>query len=493
MSFVPKKFSILIVDDNPRNIQVAAGFLKPIGYHIAFARNGLSALEKLHKKKFDLILLDVMMPDMDGYEVCRRLKLNQETIDIPIIFLTANNDAESVAKAFDVGGIDFLSKPFNASELQARVKTHLNLQHAQEVMATNNTELRENRKKLEEANATKDKFFSIIAHDLRSPFNTLLGFTEYLEKEFYTISSEKSFDMIKQIKKTARGTYFLLENLLEWSRSQTGKMPPKPITINLRDIITDCVGMAQTSANKKHISLRAEISDKLPAYIDENMIRTVIRNLISNAIKFTPHGGEILVGVADGLKYYRVYVQDNGVGIKNSVQKTLFNVDSHCSTMGTDREKGTGLGLILCKEFVEKNGGTIEVESELNMGTRFLFTVKKDENAIVEIPNFDNISPLLSEEKFTNTGNRPPLPPATQDILVPIEISEELKEEFNRIKETYIMGRIDSFADAIAKIGKAQDNAVLVNWSGKIKAATDMFDIEKINQHMQEFERFCFK
>ena len=200
---------VLIVDDVTKNIQLVANFLKQAGYDINFAISGKTAIKHIKKARFDLILLDIMMPEMDGFEVCKKLKSEDETKDIPVIFLTAKTDIDSITQAFKAGGVDYITKPFNKAELLARVKTHLELQHQ--------------KRNLKELNATKDKFFSIIAHDLKSPLNHLLGLSEILQKELESAGSDEIIKIANLINKSAKSGRLLLENLLEWSRSQ-GRM-----------------------------------------------------------------------------------------------------------------------------------------------------------------------------------------------------------------------------------------------------------------------------
>jgi len=172
-----ERFRILIVDDVPKNIQVAANILQRQGYHMAFAQNGKAALSQIRANCFDLVLLDIMMPEMDGFEVCMEMKNAPETKDIPIIFLTAKTDTDSIVKAFELGAMDYVTKPFNGAELLSRVKTHLELNHT--------------RRKLVEANASKDKFFSIIAHDLKNPFNAMIGLSRMLLTRYDKIGRRK--------------------------------------------------------------------------------------------------------------------------------------------------------------------------------------------------------------------------------------------------------------------------------------------------------------
>lgn len=241
--------------------------------------------------------------------------------------------------------------------------------------------IEEQNQQLEELNATKDKFFSIIAHDLKNPFGVILATTEFMTNPNYHLSMEEYIDFSKDINQTARVLFNLLENLLTWARSQRGQIPYQPDMVNVNELINNNCMMLQQQAESKKIHLKTDLEDNLIAYIDENMITTVIRNLMTNAIKFTNEKGEITVKSRDyNDKFIQISVRDNGVGIAEDVIKKLFRIDVNVTTAGTSQEKGTGLGLILCKEFVEKNGGKIWVESEIGKGSKFKFTIPKNKN-----------------------------------------------------------------------------------------------------------------
>jgi len=231
------------------------------------------------------------------------------------------------------------------------------------------------RKELESLNTTKDKFFAIIAHDLKNPFSTVLGLSELLAKEFESFEPDKLKVFIEQIYKYSNNTFNLLENLLQWSMLQTGRMPLRPKLIDLKGLVDENIELLRGNALQKGIRIETEIENDLFVYVDVSMITTVLRNLLSNAIKFTSQYGIIKIKVEKDDKMVKVSVIDNGVGISNQDIEKLFKIDSNPTTIGTSQEKGTGLGLILCKDFVERNGGKIWVESELEKGSRFIFVI----------------------------------------------------------------------------------------------------------------------
>lgn len=228
---------------------------------------------------------------------------------------------------------------------------------------------------LNQLNATKDKFFSIIAHDLRNPFITILGFSELLLNDFSDLTDDEKIYYINEMHKSAEISHNLLQNLLQWSRSQTGKIEFNPQKISLLEIILQNIELLKATALKKQILLVNEVSSQILVKADEDMISTVMRNLLTNALKFTNKNGSITISstVKDGK--VEISVKDTGIGMDENARKKLFRIDETLSTTGTDNETGTGLGLVLCKEFVEKHGGQISVVSELKKGSEFIFTL----------------------------------------------------------------------------------------------------------------------
>jgi len=235
--------------------------------------------------------------------------------------------------------------------------------------------VKESEMRLRELNATKDKFFSIIAHDLKSPFNSILGLSDLLVEQ----TKKKDYAGIEEyaiiIQNSSQLVMDLLSNLLEWSRSQTGRIEFNPEYTEMVKLINEVIELSGDSIRQKSISISKELPPKAIGFADKAMIGTVLRNLLSNAIKFTKPGGEIIISASIKPDSLLISVRDNGVGIKEDHLKRIFNIGESESTMGTQNEKGTGLGLILCKEFIEMHGGKIGVESELGKGSTFFFTI----------------------------------------------------------------------------------------------------------------------
>jgi signal transduction histidine kinase len=378
------KARILIVDDIPQNIQILGSVLTREQYQIAYAENGMIALSLVEQVDFDLILLDIMMPHMNGFEVCHQLKSNNRTKDIPIIFLTAVSDTKSIEQAFKIGGQDYVVKPFNFQELLSRVRTHLKLKQNNDAIRKQKAELELINNRLKQANISKDKFFSIIAHDLKNPFSDLTSLSELLKNNLNKYDFNKTKRFVKQIYKLSKKGYNLLENLLEWSRAQTGGIERKPEHINLRHLILNVLSNTANMAEKKDVELSCEVDETVEVYTDRNMLQTVIRNLVTNAIKFNKPKGKVVIkekrlnsdiNKKNEQKFSEVSIEDTGIGLAQSDLSKLFRIDVPNISIGKSKEKGTGLGLILCKEFVERNGGKMHVLSELDRGSIFSFTI----------------------------------------------------------------------------------------------------------------------
>lgn len=230
---------------------------------------------------------------------------------------------------------------------------------------------------LKELNASKDRFFSIIAHDLRNPFITLLGFSEMLIEDYFEFTDEEKVEYLKEMEKTSRSSYELLENLLQWSRAQTGRIKYEPEQLDFNKLLNDNIELLGKNSEMKDIDIKTETGESVFVYADNDMIMTVIRNLLTNALKFTQRGGEIKIGSTEEDEYFVFYVSDTGIGMPQEKADSIFCTDAIQTTSGTEGEKGSGLGLVLCKEFIVKHGGKIWVESEENKGTTFYFTLPK--------------------------------------------------------------------------------------------------------------------
>lgn len=353
--------TILIIDDNPTNISVLFDLLEKSNFKTLMALDGEQGVIHAENGQPDIILLDILMPGMDGFETCKILKDNPKTYRIPIIFMTAVTETEQKIKGFSLGAADYITKPFHHEEVISRIKTHLMIRRQQQ--------------KLEELNATKDKFFSIIAHDLRNPFNALVTATDFLIDSFEDLEKEVLKSFLIDINNTSNQTLNLLENLLNWARSQSGHLVTSPRLFRLAEVVEQNLLLISEKARKKSIAVNSSIDETQRVYADKNMVSTIFRNILSNAVKFTQEDGTIRISTDNRGSYVIIAISDNGIGISEENQQKLFKIDIKCTTLGADKETGTGLGLILCKEFVQKNGGEIWVESKPECGSTFFFTL----------------------------------------------------------------------------------------------------------------------
>jgi signal transduction histidine kinase len=356
-----KKPLILIVDDTPKNLQLLSNILHDKGYNICISTSGSQALESVNTEAPDLILLDIQMPVMNGFETFEALKLNPLAKHIPVIFLTAVVETEKIIQGFELGAVDYITKPFNIPELTARVATQI--------------EIKKSREKLIELNATKEKLFSIISHDLKSSLGSVLGVSDLLLENFDEYKSDKIKQIVSSIYQSSKNTFELLENLLDWSRLQTEKISRQIEKHDLKTIADNVCLLYNEIAENKGITLQNNIQIDTFVHCDINMTKTVLRNLISNAIKFTAVRGLVSLISNEDDSNVEIQVSDTGKGIPDENKPFLFSIEKNITTTGTNGEKGTGLGLMLCKELVEKQGGTIWVESELGKGSTFKFTL----------------------------------------------------------------------------------------------------------------------
>lgn len=369
MQINPAEFKLLVVDDVQTNVLLLKALLGKEGYGILVANNGQEALEVIRNENPDLILLDVMMPGMDGFEMAERLKSEEFRCEIPIIFLTALDDTQSIVNGFKLGVGDFISKPFRKEELMVRIKHQLSLVAARRIIEEKNEELRK-------TIAGRDKMYSVIAHDLRSPMASM---KMLLNTIMMSVEKDKIdpdiFDMLEMSNKTSEEVFSLLDNLLKWTKSQLGKLTVIPQKLDISGLADGVVEVMNSVAEVKHIKLIRTDHESFFVYVDIEMIKSILRNLISNAVKFSNPDSEIKVGIKAEDGKVIVSVTDSGKGIKKEDQHKLLKDSTHFTTYGTNSEEGSGLGLLLCRDFARKNGGELWFESEENLGSVFSFSL----------------------------------------------------------------------------------------------------------------------
>jgi len=361
-------YKILIVDDVVSNVLLLKILLTNEKFQVCTANCGNMCIEQAKKEKPDLILLDVMMPDINGFDTAVILKKDPETQDIPIIFLTALNNPSDLVHGFQVGANDFLTKPFNKEELVMRVMHQIQLVAAKRIIVRQNDELRRTIN-------NRDKMYSVIAHDLRSPMASI---RMVLNLAVNVVSPDmvgpEIFELLDKANRESEETHDLLDNLLKWTKSQTGRLNVVYQDFDLDEVVPGVVDIFTMIAEMKKISLQYIPSEeKITVHADNDMVKTVIRNFLSNAIKFTPEGKGIEVFFKREGDFARVSVRDHGVGIAADRVETIFHKGE--TTYGTGGEEGSGLGLQLCQDFARKNGGDAYVESVEGEGSTFSFTI----------------------------------------------------------------------------------------------------------------------
>ncbi|HBL72438.1 MAG TPA: hypothetical protein DD409_05955 [Bacteroidales bacterium] len=351
------------------------------------AEEALEIYDELKEDGYDIpvVISDYLMPAMRGDELL--IKVHEKNPKTLKILLTGHANIEGITNAINRANLyRYIPKPWDKDDLILTVREAVRSFLQEEEIKQKNAELQainENLEKLveertaalEQANATKDKFFSIIAHDMKDNFGGLLGYMEMLTTEYDRFGEEEKRAMVNTIDDLSQQLYKLLHNLLEWANIQTGTMAFNPSNFPLNAFILDEITLLNNYADAKGQTLMFKQSEEVMVFGDESMISSVLRNVVMNAVKFTAPKGAIEISVSKTGNQACVMVEDNGIGISPDNLKRLFKVNESVKTYGTNQESGTGLGLILCKEFIEKNGGTISITSEVGSGTTVTFTI----------------------------------------------------------------------------------------------------------------------
>lgn len=363
----PGDFTIFAVDDVLANIMLINMMLVRAGFKVEKSTDPTKVIEMAKQNPPDLFLLDVMMPQLNGWELAELIKSEPELKEVPIIFLTAFEDKESMMKGFAVGASDYLTKPFEQDILLARVKSQLKLVASRNVIKQQNEDLKE-------IIYGRDKMYSVIAHDLRSPLGTIKMSLKALEDIMRDMSvDEMLIELVVESGKQVAELFNLLDNLLKWTKNMTGTLKVVYQDFEVSTIVTGVMDMYTSVAAQKGINLvaRNTLENNPLIHADADMCSTVLRNLVSNAVKFTSEGKSIYIDIATEGEFAVVSVKDEGCGMTEEEQGRLFNKDTHFTKYGTAREEGSGLGLLLCKNFAEMNGGKLTLESVVGEGSTF--------------------------------------------------------------------------------------------------------------------------
>lgn len=356
----PQDCKILIIDDEPANIFVLEGFLSANDYNVITASRGKEALELVKKEQPDLVMCDIMMPEMSGIEVLQTIVNDPETTDIPVLMVSAKSETEDIEGALNMGAVDYIPKPFNDIELLARVKASLRL--------------KKQRDTLKELIESKSNFIRVVSHDLRTPFSSISGFADILlndENLKKKLTSEHK-EFLQYIIDTSHYLINYFNKLLNWSKYEAGKIELRVAPIKVSRLADTSQMIFQKNFDEKQITFTRDIEPEISINADDTYINQVINNIISNAIKYTPNGGKINLKAFTHENHKLIEIADTGNGITNQTPEELFSKPYHKSLAGTLNEKGTGLGLYICKKIIDAHGFEITFRSTEGQGTTFV-------------------------------------------------------------------------------------------------------------------------
>lgn len=368
-----KETLILLVDDQIENLQILGNILNINNYKRALATNGVEALEIAEKTIPDLILLDIMMPNMDGFEVCQKLKENPKTKDIPVVFLTAKSQTIDIVKGFKLGGVDYVTKPFKHEELLIRIKTHIQLKQSQDIILRQNEELNK-------VNHEKDEILSIAAHDLKNPVQVIIGFAKILGENTANLGSDEIKEFAGDIRSSGESMFKIISDLLDINKAEQGNLDLSIDKFNLDELIESIIEKERITGRAKNIKIHFKDEvEEFPIEADAQKVTQILDNLISNAIKFSPFDKSIYIKSQKIKKTdtceqaYRVSIIDEGPGISEEDQEKLFIKFARLSNRPTNNESSTRLGLSIVKKFVDILHGRVWCESVPGKGSKFTF------------------------------------------------------------------------------------------------------------------------
>lgn len=369
--FDPSEIKILIVDDTPTNIEVLHKILEPEGYVLSVATHGKMALEIAPHLNPDLILLDIMMPGIDGYETCKRLKEGESTRDFPVIFISAKGEADDIVEGFRLGGVDYITKPIRREEVLSRVKTHVQLSFLKKRQENRIQELEFQNRKLGKLDEIKTRFLGTAMHDLRNPLSSISGFSELFLRGDESYTEDEKKELARLINQSSNYLLGLVHDLLDFSVLESGRLCLNLSSGNLNPLLLQQIQMNQVSAYQKNISITNSLEKVPDTIFDPNRMGQVMDNLISNAVKFSQPGTSVQVGLTSNDESLEFYVKDEGPGIPKEDRCRLFTEFPRINVYPTSGEKSTGLGLSIVQKIVDAHSGAVHVDSEEGQGTTF--------------------------------------------------------------------------------------------------------------------------
>jgi two-component system sensor histidine kinase/response regulator len=373
------KGNILIVDDTPNNLHLLSSMLEEQGYEVRCANSGKMALVAVNTEHPDIILLDINMPDINGYEVCDRLKLDEYTRDIPVIFLSALSEIIDKVRAFSLGGVDYITKPFQLEEVIARIESQLSLRRMQVELQQAKAEALRALKQEQELNRLKSEFVSMISHDFRNPLTSIQGFAGLLQYSNSIPAPETINRYVEKINTAVDYLLSLLDEILLIGSIEAGKMQYSPIKINLEEFCKELIETIQLGNQQQIYFTCSENSPQ--AEIDSTLLQQILTNLLSNALKYSPAESQIHLDL-DCHNHWAIFkVKDQGIGIPLESQPRLFEAFYRCNNVG--EIKGTGLGLAIVKKCVEIHQGQIDLHSEEGIGTTITVSLPRYHGKVV--------------------------------------------------------------------------------------------------------------
>ncbi len=363
---------ILIVDDTPDNLRLLSEMLLKQGYTVRSAISGTAAFMAMNTRCPDLILLDINMPYLNGYDVCRQIKANKSTHDIPVLFLSAFNETIDKVKAFQVGGLDYITKPFQVEEVLARVHTHLTLSRTQQELQQARAEALRALEQEKELNRLKSEFISLVTHDFHTPLVSIQGFISLLRQNFLTLPLEAQNRYFNKIDASIDHLMYLLEQVLLIGKSESGKLNCYPVFFNLKEFCQELMESFQLQRDRQSIVF-SYTGEDTEVELDPALLRQILINLLTNAIKYSPRDRPVHLKVEVKAGAIVLQVQDQGIGIPEEEQSHLFELFYRCSNVQSTR--GSGLGLAVVKTCVNAHNGKIEITSHLGQGTMVTITI----------------------------------------------------------------------------------------------------------------------